>query len=68
NKGNILQSLGWDKQGFVKANIPLYTNITAYTKHGDIIYFIAEGAAVTVLLILLYMAIVQKLFSKNKKK
>ncbi|MGR9921983.1 nitrilase-related carbon-nitrogen hydrolase, partial [Escherichia coli] len=57
NKGNLLQSLGWDKQGFVKANIPIYTNITAYTRYGDYIYEMAQGASFITILALLYVGV-----------
>ena len=43
NRGNVLQSLGWDKQDVIKANIPVrHFEKTFYTLHGDYLYFFSS--------------------------
>jgi apolipoprotein N-acyltransferase len=65
NQGNIIESLDWNKQGFVKHNIPYYTNNTFYTQHGDYLYRIATGITIILILFLAYSFIVEKWFTKK---
>jgi apolipoprotein N-acyltransferase len=38
NKGQLLQQLNWDKQGNLKATVPLNNHITWYVQYGDYLY------------------------------
>ena len=50
-RGDVMQSLGWDKQGELHADIPLNDRLTFYTRHGD---YICSLAIYTLGLCLLY--------------
>ncbi|MEN9597896.1 MAG: apolipoprotein N-acyltransferase [Bacteroidota bacterium] len=65
NKGNIVDSLDWDKQGYVKATIPNFTNISFYTEYGDYIYTLATGITIILILFITYSIIVAKWFTKQ---
>lgn len=50
-RGDVMQSLGWDKRGALHADIPLNDRTTFYTRHGD---YICSLAIYTLGLCLLY--------------
>ncbi|PZD79510.1 apolipoprotein N-acyltransferase [Mesonia sp. K7] len=37
NNGEIIEALGYEKQGSIAANVPLFEEVTFYTKYGDYI-------------------------------
>ncbi|MFY7653370.1 MAG: apolipoprotein N-acyltransferase [Chitinophagaceae bacterium] len=40
DKGEIIQTLGWNLQGTIKATVPLLQKPTFYTQYGDFLYLI----------------------------
>ncbi len=50
-RGDVIESLGWDRRGELHADIPLGDSLTFYTRHGD---YICSLAIYTLGLCLLY--------------
>ena len=50
-RGEVMQSLGWDRRGALHADIPLNDRLTFYTRHGD---YICSLAIYTLGLCMLY--------------
>lgn len=53
-RGDIGESLGWEKRGILTADVPLNTELTVYTRYGDYLGRIAEY--VMLLCVLYYIA------------
>lgn len=51
SRGDVLQTLGWDKRGTVTRTVPLSDKITLYSRYGDVV---GRASRYTFLLALLY--------------
>lgn len=61
-RGDVHQPLGWWVPGAIRQSLPLNSELTFYTKHGDYI-----GRCAAVLSLLLVLASVIMRFARNKK-
>jgi apolipoprotein N-acyltransferase len=66
-RGDIVQQLDWDKTGAIKMNIPIIPEQTFYTKQGDYIYEMAQGASFIILLGLCYVGVIKRIFPNKPK-
>ena len=55
--GNIVQELGWGKEGAIKQTVGAFITETFYTKHGDLLSRITSWIAVAFLLLLIFRII-----------
>ena len=49
-KGEIIQSISYGEEGFIKSEVPLFKKITFYVKYGDYIFRISLFFLIIILL------------------
>jgi apolipoprotein N-acyltransferase len=61
NRGNMIQTLGWDKAGSLKYPVQISTELTFYTKHGDWLYQIMAFLAGLILIYRTFLMVKDKI-------
>lgn len=62
-RGDILDSLGWDRKGLVQSRLRLNGNMTFYAKHGD---YLGRTACMVTILTLLIAGVRKRLTHRNE--
>ncbi len=61
NKGQIIQQLGWAKEGVLLATIPIYKGSTFYVVQGDYLYLLFSISGILLLVLFFYKLIMKRI-------